>query len=408
MKNSINGLLFFVLSAFVISCNTPKAKDETSPLTASWEEMEASAKGKTVTFMKYQGDKRANKHMEEYIIPTLLKRYGITLKIIPGQGKDIVSNIMSEKEAGETNGQVDLVWINGETFFQLRQIDGLFGPFTNKLPNSKYINYEDPIIKYDFQQEIGGYEAPWGKASFLMIADTNRVSLTPKSMADFEVYRKAHPGKFTFALDFSGYTLLKSWLVELAGGMQNIDGAFDQAKYDKYSTQLWDFINKNKQYFWKKGETFPASNVTVSQMFGSGELDFGMSFGIGVVDKGVKENLFPKSTISFVLKAGSIHNASYLGIPYNASNKAAAMVVCNFLISPEAQLEKCAIKNGGGIPVFDYNKIDKQWQAKYDAMPKLSYGLSEKQVLATAIKETHPQYMINVSEDFRKKVIEAK
>ncbi|MFX6965396.1 hypothetical protein ABTH47_20465, partial [Acinetobacter baumannii] len=75
----------------------------------------------------------------EYVVPTVKEKYGITLTIVPGQGKEIVSNIISEKEAGKQKSEIDLCWINGETFFQLRQIDGLYGPYTSKLPNFKYI-----------------------------------------------------------------------------------------------------------------------------------------------------------------------------------------------------------------------------------------------------------------------------
>jgi putative spermidine/putrescine transport system substrate-binding protein len=358
--------------------------------------------------MKWMGDKKANKHLEEVIVPLIKEKYDITLKIIPGQGSQIVSSIMSEKEANLLKGQTDMAWINGETFFQLKQIDGLWGPFTSKLPSSAFINYEDPIIKYDFQQEINGMEAPWGKASFVGITDSAKVKKTPVSMQDFEEYWKANPGKFTIPLDFSGYTLLKSWLIELAGGITNLNGDFDQKKYDKYGGELWDFINRNKKYFWKKGETFPESAVTVSQMFGSGELDFAFTFGLTAVDKGVKEGLFPKTTKSFILKAGSIHNASYLGITFNAPNKEGAMVVINYLISPEAQIEKSDLKNSGGAPVFDLALLTPELKARYNALPKATYGMNEQEILKRAINEPQSMYMLKITEDFRQKVIVGK
>lgn len=406
LYSKISLIFFFIIS--ISACNQEKKSVENNDplMQQSWEQIEQKAKGTTVFWMKYLGDKKANKYIDEVIVPLIKKRFDINLKIIPGQGNGIVSSIMSEKEAGLEKGQTDMVWINGETFFQLQQIEGLYGPFTPKLPNSKFINYEDPIIKYDFQKEINGFEAPWGKASFLAITDSARVKNTPLSMQDFEAYWKANPGKFTIPLDFSGYTLLKSWLVELAGGIQNLDGDFDQKKYDKYGNQLWSFLNKNKKYFWKKGETFPESAVTLSQMFGTGEIDFAFSFGLTAVDKGVKEGLFPKTTKGFVLKSGSIHNSNYLGISYNSANKEGAMVVINYLISPEAQIEKSDLNNSGGTPVFEINRLDEKLRAKYEALPKPTYGMNELDVLSKAIKEPHSMYMIKVSEDFRKKVID--
>ncbi|MEO5912035.1 MAG: ABC transporter substrate-binding protein [Pelobium sp.] len=402
-----------ILSLF--ACNNDKktvtgsSEENNDPMMQqSWEQITEKAKGTTVSWLKYTGDKKSNKYIDDVLVPRMKEKFGITLKIIPGQGPTIVSSLMSEKEANLETGQSDMVWINGETFFQIQQFQGLFGPIDYKLPNSVFINYEDPIIKYDFQQDIKGYEAPWGKASFIALTDGAKVKNPPVSMQDFEAYWKSNPGKFTLSLDFTGYTLLKTWLIELAGGSANLQGDFDQKKYDLYGNQLWDFINKNKKYFWKKGETFPESAVTISQLYATGEINFGFSFGFTAVDKGIKEGLFPKTTIAYVLKPGSIHNSSYLAIPYNAPNKEGALVVINYLISPEAQIEKSDIKNSGGTPIFDVAKLTPELKAKYEALEKPKYGMTEEEALSKAIVEPHSLYMIKVAQDFRKKVIEGK
>ena len=394
-----------MLIGCLVACNSRKPGTE-DVANLQWNQLEAKAKNTNLTMMMYQGDKKANAYMQ-HVVDEIKKQYGILLTIIPGQGKEIVSSIMSQKEAGKENGEIDLCWINGETFYQLKQIDGLYGPYTEKLPNSKYIDYNDPIIKYDFQQPINGYETPWGKAFYSVICDSAKVKTAPVSMADFERYWKQNPGKFTFALDFMGMTLLKSWLVELAGGIKVLDGKFDSVKYNQYSTQLWEFINKNKKYFWKNGETFPATNVSISQMYSNGELNFTFAFGVAEIDRKVAEGLFPPSSKAYILKAGSIQNTSYLGIAYNSRNKPAALVVCNYLISPQAQIDRSNINIWGGSPVFDYNKLEKEWQDKYNALPKLKYGLTEAEVKSKAINETESRYMIKIAEDFRKKVIEA-
>lgn len=411
LKNIIAAIA--ILSLF--ACNNDKktasssSEENNDPMMQqSWEQITEKAKGTTVTWLKYTGDKKANKYIDEVLVPRMKEKFGITLKIVPGQGPSIVSSIMSEKEAGVEKGQTDMVWINGETFFQIQQFQGLFGPINYKLPSSEFINFEDPIIKYDFQQEIKGYEAPWGKASFIALTDGAKVKNPPVSMQDFEAYWKANPGKFTLSLDFTGYTLLKTWLIEIAGGSANLNGDFDQKKYDEYSTKLWDFINRNKKYFWKNGETFPESAVTIAQLYATGEVNFGFSFGFTAVDKGIKEGLFPKTTIGYVLKPGSIHNASYLAIPFNAANKEGALVVINYLISPEAQIEKSDINNSGGTPVFDVSKLTPALKAKYDALEKPKYGMTEEEALSKAIVEPHSMYMIKVAEDFRKKVIDVK
>ena len=397
----------FILALTLLSCNETADKPDDLHK-ATWQQTLDKAKGSTIVMNMHQGDKKANSYMNDYVVPALKSNYGITLKVIGGQGKEIINNIMAEKESGTTKGLTDLCWINGETFYQLRQIDGLYGPFVQQLPNAKYIDFTDPVIKYDFQEEVNGYEAAWGKAYFIGVTDSARVQKIPITMQDFEMYWQQHPGRFTISQEFGGLTLLKSWLIELAGGIGELEGKFDETKYQKYSTQLWAYINRNKKYFWKQGETFPASGTVVSQMFGSGEIDFTFTFGNADVDRKVADGLYPATSKAFILKAGCTTNTNYLGILFNSVNKAAAMVACNFLLSPEAQIKKNNYTIWGGSMVLDYSKLEKKWQNEYNALPKLIYGLSDEEIKNKSIKETEPNYMIRIGDDFRKFVIDAK
>ncbi len=403
----LNKFSIALLSVVVLfSCNNAAKQDEKNISNLTWQQTEAKAKGASLTMMMFQGDRKVNKYMNEYLVPLMKTQYGISLTIVPGQGKEIVSNLMSEKEAGKEKSEIDLCWINGETFFQLRQINALFGPYTDKLPNSKYVDYDNPIIKYDFQQEVKGFETPWGESFYYLIYDSSRVANPPVSMAEFETWWKANPGKFTFSTDFSGMTLLKSWLVELAGGMDGLDGPFNENKYKQYSAELWKWINANKKYFWKGGETFPSGITQVAQMYSNGELDFTTSFNDAEIDNKVGEGVFPVTSKAYILKAGSIHNTHYVGITTNSANKEAAMVVCNFLISPEAQVKKNDITLWGSRTVLAYDKLEKEWQDKFSALPKRKYGLDASYIKSKAIKELAPEYMLRVFDDFRKNVIE--
>ncbi|HMQ63275.1 MAG TPA: hypothetical protein PKE06_21505, partial [Flavilitoribacter sp.] len=138
-------------------------------LSLSWDEIEEQARGTEVNLMMWQGDPFINKYMTEFVRPALEQQYGITLNISGGQGTQIVSLLLAEKEAGKKTGAIDLGWINGETFYQLRQIDGLFGPFADKLPNAAYIDWDNPFINTDFQQPVNGMECPWGNVQLAFI-----------------------------------------------------------------------------------------------------------------------------------------------------------------------------------------------------------------------------------------------
>ncbi|MEQ9438814.1 MAG: hypothetical protein RIG62_07180 [Cyclobacteriaceae bacterium] len=129
MSHSNVWLLIIPVFFALISCNSNPSNTDTDLQNASWEEVEQQAQGTTVNFMMWQGSPVINDYINNYVVPTVKERYGITLEISGGQGPEIVQLVMGEKEAGVDNGQVDIVWINGETFFQLRKISGLWGPF---------------------------------------------------------------------------------------------------------------------------------------------------------------------------------------------------------------------------------------------------------------------------------------
>lgn len=397
-----------VIIIFLSSCgnsNSNAVEDDFSDM--SWDEIVAEARGTSATMIMYMGGASGVNYMNEYVIPALKQQYNIDLQLVPGQGKEIIASIMSEKEAGTTAGQADLCWINGETFYQLRQVDGLYGPYNELLPNFQYVDMDNPVIHYDFQEDINGYETPWSMANFAMVYDSARIAKPPLSMQAFEQFWQQHPGRFTIPNDFSGYTLLKTWLIEIAGGNKELDGPFDAEKYASYSSQLWKFLNRNKTNFWKNGETFPASNTIVSQMFASGELDFGMSFSNADLDIKIREGVYPNTARPLILQPGSIQNANYVGIPFNSAKKATALVIINFLISPEAQAQKANLAYTGSRTVLNLDKLPAADRQLFDTITGVRYAIPPATLNKVAIREPVPEYMIRIAEDFRKFVIEA-
>jgi len=249
-------------------------------------------------------------------------------------------------------------------------------------------------------------ECPWGNVQLAIIYNSERVSNPPRNMAELEDYVKQHPGKFTIGSDFTGMTLLKSFLIALSGGKQTLSGPFDPVKYEKYSKQLWEYINRIKPYFWKAGKTFPDAVAPMHQMFAAGELDFTMSNNDGEVDNKVLQGLFPKSSRAYVPDSGTIQNSHYIGIVKQSSHKAGAMIVCNFLISPEAQLEKLKPGVWGDGTVLDVAKLPANWQQEFRNVPGRQYAPNRAEINSRALPELAPEYMIHLYDDFRKYVIE--
>ena len=400
-----SGLLLFAVF-LITACGSDEVKDDEYLKTASWEKIAKEADGTTVNFMMWQGSPVINNYINNYVIPSVKEKYNINLQISGGQGPEIVQLVMGEKEAGIKNGQVDLVWINGETFFQLRKVNGLWGPFVEQIPNSKYIDFDDPYINTDFQQPVNYMECPWSIGQFAMVCDSAKVTNPPRNLQELESYVKENPGTFTISNDFTGMTLMKSFLAEIGGGPESLEGQFDEEKYNKLSKKLWDFINRNKKYFWKEGETFPKEQSKMSQLFANGELAITCGFSEGGIEEKVLSGLYPKTAKGYPWDNGTIKNANYLGILNNASQKAGAMQVIDFLISPEAQFKKSHPDGMDSNTVLDMSKLPEAWQQKFENAPKRKYGLEMEDLEDYAIEEPAPEYMIRLYEDFRTKVIE--
>ncbi|NCO62384.1 MAG: ABC transporter substrate-binding protein [Flavobacteriales bacterium] len=397
--------IIILLSVMAFSCGENKKQEAVDVLSLSWEDIQQQANGKTVTMMMWTGDSKINSFMKDYIVPKVKEEHNINLEITSGQGAAIVQVLMTEEMANKSQSDIDLVWINGETFYQIKQIDGLFGPWTDKIPNSSYIDFENPFIGIDFQQPIEGFELPWGNVQMTLIYDQNKIENPPLTRAELEAYVKKHPGTFTFDNHFTGLTFLKALLIDIAGGNDALSGAFDKEKYNQYSTELWNYIKKLKPYLWNKGEVFPENVAQMHQLFAGGELWFTMSNNDAEVDNKINEGLFPETARAYVPDFGTIQNSHYLGITKNSGNKAAAMVVANAMVSAEAQLKKMNPDVWGDGTVLSLNKLSELQKNALENIPQRRYAPNRKDIQHKALMELAPEYMIRLAEDFRKEII---
>jgi putative spermidine/putrescine transport system substrate-binding protein len=398
----ISILLVFIL---LLSCKKKTEEKREDINFANWSSIEKQATGKDITMVMWMGDAKINAYMRNYIIPKVKKENNINLQIIDGQGSKVVQLLMTEQQANKSNSDIDLMWINGETFYQLKQINGLYGPWTDKLPNAKNIDFKNPFIGTDFQQQIDGFELPWGNVQMAWIYNSDKVKNPPQTRAELLLFVKQNPGIFTFDNQFTGLTFLKSLLIDISGSKDNLSGDFNSKKYKEYSTELWQYINELRPYLWRKGTVFPENVAQVHQLFSNGELWFTMSNNDAEVDSKIAEGLFPNSTMAYVPEFGTIQNSHYIGISSNSANKAAAMVVANALISVEAQSKKMNPIIWGDGTVLDLNKLSKKDKSIFEQIPARIKSPKRNDIQNKALKELAPEYMVKLAEDFRKYVI---
>jgi putative spermidine/putrescine transport system substrate-binding protein len=373
---------------------------------ATWDEICRQSEGQTVRIGMWDGDPMINAYIRDWVAPRLLKEHRITIRPIGAQGAAIVSRLMVDLESGRHAGDFDLVWINGETFYQLRKLGALYGPFTERLPESRYIDWKNRFVAVDFQQPVDGYECPWGNVQFTLIYNSTRVSEPPRTPEQLASWIRQNPGRFTFDTSFTGMTFLKSLLYDFAGGKQSLDGPFDETRYLDASTKLWQWLRELQPCLWRNGRTFPESVAQLHQLFANNEIDFSMSNNDGEVDSKVSQGILPEHSKGYVLDSGTIRNSHYLGIPMNAPNKAAAMVVINFLISPEAQLQKAKPAVWGDGTVLSAERLPDEWKTKIENVEGRLRVPPRSELESYALMEPAPEVMIRLNEEFRREIIE--
>jgi len=195
----------FLLIALVLSAFGPAmAQDmmDAPPGFDSWDDVAAAADGMTVNWYMWGGSDSINNFVDEtYGIP-LAEEYNVTLNRVPlADTVDAVNQVLSEAEAGVEGdgGTIDLIWINGENFYTLKQAELLYGPWAENIPNSVYVNWDNPALNQDFGRPVEGFESPWGGAQFHYIYDSARMSADdlPRSHAELSDWIAMHPGRFT-------------------------------------------------------------------------------------------------------------------------------------------------------------------------------------------------------------------
>jgi putative thiamine transport system substrate-binding protein len=370
---------------------------------ASWDETLAGARGQTVYWHAWGGDPQINAYIE-WAGAQVQERHGIDLVHVKlSDTAEAVARIVAEKAAGRTeDGAVDLIWINGENFASMKAQDLLFGPFVSQLPNFRYVDAAGkPTTLVDFTVPTDGLEAPWGMAQFVFFHDTATVAEPPRSVPALLDWAKAHPGRFTYPAppDFIGTTFLKHVLVELTDHPEALGKPADQADFAAVTAPVWQWLEEVRPYLWRKGESYPLSGPALHQLLDDGEVDLSMAFNPAEASAAIEAGRLPESVRSFILEDGTIGNTHFVAIPFNAAHKPGAMVVADFLLSPEAQAHKQDPRVWGDGTVLDLGALPPADRARFEALP-LGIATLPPDELTPVRPEPHPSWMVGIEAEW--------
>ncbi len=368
----------------------------------AWSDIVAKARGQVVFWNAWGGDERINAYIA-WVGSRAKALHGVTLRHVKlADTAQAVRSVLAEKAAGRSKGgSVDLIWINGENFKSMKDQALLHGPFAESLPNFKFVDVKDkPTTIIDFTVPTDGYESPWGMAKLVFMYDTARISDPPRSIAGFLEFAKSHPSRFTYPAppDFIGTTFLKQALYELTPSPEALQKPAGD-NFEAVTAPLWRFLDDLRAHQWRRGRSFPKNGPTQRQLLDDGEVDIAISFHPADASSAIANGLLPKTARTFVLDRGTIGNTHFVAIPFNARAKEGAMVIANFLLSPEAQAQKQNPEIWGDDTVLAMDRLSAPDRKMFDNLPRGVATLPPDQLGAT-LPEPHPSWMTRIEKSW--------
>lgn len=368
-----------------------------------WDSVVERARNTDVTWRMWRGDPAINAYVDDWVAPRLLERHGIRLRAIEGRGPELVNQLVVERQAGARDG-ADLLWINGETFRNLRDEGLLQGPWAGSLPAARWVDSTSTIVMRDFEAPLDGLESPWGRVQFALIHDTRRTPDPPTTVEELGAWILANPGRFTHDQSFTGITFLKTLMYALGGGVERFQGGFREADYLAGRDSVFAWLDRHRHAFWREGASYPAGVADLHRLFANREVDFSMSNNQNEAVTKARQGVLPETSRPLLLESGTIANAHYVGIPFNASNPAGAMVVADFLLSPEAQLRKLDPDVWGDGTVLDPARLPPEWREAFASLAADPRALSPERLRDRARPEVAAEYHERLAADWRARI----
>jgi len=363
-----------------------------------WALVLAQAKGQEVFFHAWGGDPKINAFIS-WVGEEAAARFGVTLTHVKlAATSDAVARVQAEQAAGkDSGGAVDLIWINGENFAAMKRAGMLYGPFAQSLPNWSLVDQMGkPATVTDFTEPTQGLESPWAMAQLVFEHDSAKLADPPKSIPALADWAKANPGRFTYPQppDYLGLTFLKQVLYALLPDPLILQRPAADA--DPSLEALWQFLDALHPNLWRQAKAFPANEAALGQLLADDEVGIAFAFNPGRASAEIASGTLPDTVRTSVLTGGTIGNASFVAIPFNANAAAGAQVVANLLLDPAVQARAQDASVLGFQTVLNMDALTPADRALFQDAPRGPATLSPAE-LGPTLLEPHASWMTQIS-----------
>ncbi|MBA2666045.1 MAG: ABC transporter substrate-binding protein [Trueperaceae bacterium] len=380
----------------------------------SWDAVleRAAAEGEVV-WAHWGGSETLNTWIDTVVRPALAE-YGVTLRTSRlTNTRDAVDLVLAEAAAGRGVGQgsIDAIWINGENFFTLSSQGLNFGSFADLVPNSQYFHFDTsnpasgPNL-FDFGYPTNREEIPWSGDQYMCAIDTARLerSEAPADFAELEAWLRENPGRFTYVRppQYNGNTFVQTVLYAHnpdGDGYVSFQNAADALGVDEFiriTQPGYEYLQRIEPFLLGGGGSdgmrgspiYPEDQNGLEALFVNGEIDMACQFGMYNTAVSIETGRFAETAENVIFPAqGMIKNKNFIGVPINAPNPAAAMVLANVLASPENQISK--LGTIGYVLGIDADLLTAEQQAEIDAVAPSLVGITYDELGAVTVPDTN-------------------
>ena len=370
---------------------------------ADWQAVLTEAKGQTVYWHAWGGDTKINDFIA-WVGAEATRRHGVAVEHVKlASTADAVARVLAEQAAGvTTGGAVDMIWINGENFASMKSAKLLHGPFADALPNWPLVDVVGkPAVVTDFTLPTEAYESPWALAQLVFEYDSAVLPTPPKTLPALVAWIKANPGKFSYPQppDYLGTTFLKQALYGVMADPALLQSSVNDASYATATDPLWAMLDDIHPHLWRKAAAFPANEPAMGQLLADGEVTISFAFNPGRASAEIAAGTLPDTMRTFVLDGGTIGNASFVAIPFNAAHRAGALVVANLLLDPVVQARAQDPALLGFQTVLNMAALGPQDRARFDSLA-LGVATLSPADLGPVLLEPHASWMVRISQDW--------
>ena len=383
-----------------------------------WQAVAARARQEgAVRWYHWGGSEELNLWIEAVVAPAMASQ-GVRVESVRVPAtRDAVEVVLAEAAAGRGlgRGSVDLIWINGDNFRTLAQADLLFGPFADRVPNARWFVFDpaDPaaaVNLIDLGTPTLLRSIPWFAGQYVCYVDTARLPLerAPRDHGALEALARERPGRFTYVRppDYIGTGFVQQAVLAHQPDAPRLEPFLDDVaaltpgEVARLLEPGFDYLRRLEPFLLGGGgadgvrgaPVYPPSAAAWERLVATGEIDLACEDNVFHAQSAVERGRLPEGVRTIAFPEGLMRvNKSFLAIPANAPNPAAALLLADHLSSFESHVSKLELI---GYPLaLDFSRLSSEQRAAALAASPDLRGVDYDALAANAIPDMHASWV---------------